>query len=142
MPFEFGATINYFTDVFLRAPIIHTIAKNPIYTALLITFIIMIIIIFIFRDAETEETLLTMSMRAGFWIFLMMLGILMVHNRVLIDENKAESKSAAYDGVFSGAYDNQGLTGAPIPASMEGSIVSVGSILKTRQRGEDSEKNM
>lgn len=100
MTFDVGEVINYMIDGFLRAPIVNTIAKNPIYTALVITAIIMIIIMIIFRDIDADETLFTMTLRSGFWIFIMMLGILMIHNRVLGSESQSKNVDGQYDRVF------------------------------------------
>ena len=74
MPFDIGEVINDISDNILRAPIVKTIATNPIYTAMLISFIVMLIIMFVFRDAETEESMLVMCMRSGFWVFLILNG--------------------------------------------------------------------
>jgi uncharacterized membrane protein YhaH (DUF805 family) len=100
MTFDVGEVINYMIDGFLRAPIVSTIAKNPIYTALVITAIIMLIIMIIFRDIDADETLFTMALRSGFWIFIMMLGILMIHNRVLGAESQTKSVDGQYETVF------------------------------------------
>lgn len=100
MTFEVGEALNYMIDVFLKAPIINSIAKNPIYTALAITLIVILIIMFIFRDIESDETLLTLSLRSGFWIFLMLLGVMMIHNRVLLSESSARAKDGEYAKVF------------------------------------------
>lgn len=105
MPFDVGESINNIADTFLRAPIVNTVAKNPIYTALLITFMVMLTIMFVFRDADTEESLLVLCLRSGFWIFLMMLGTLFLHNKVLVQEQDIADKNVAYDGVFNGGYD-------------------------------------
>lgn len=118
MPLDVGETINNFADTVLRAPMVDTVMRNPIYTALLIAFLIMLIIMFIFRDADTDESLLIMCLRSGFWIFLMMLGILFLHNKVLITENLDQTKNTAYEGVFNGSYS----TGSGI---LEDSIVPV-----------------
>lgn len=104
MPFDVGESINNIADAFLRAPIVNTVAKNPIYTALLITFMVMLTIMFVFRDADTEESLLVLCLRSGFWIFLMMMGTLFLHNKVLVQEQDAADKNVAYDGVFNGGY--------------------------------------
>jgi hypothetical protein len=118
MSLDVGATINNLSDSFLKAPVVHTIAKNPIYTALLITFIIMIIIMWVFRDAETEETILTMSFRAGFWIFLMMLGTIFLHNRVLGFEIDTIATEKAYGGVFSAHSSHGADDGADAPVEV------------------------
>ncbi len=100
MTSEVGEVINYIIDGFLRAPIVNSIARNPIYTALVVTAIIMIIILIVFRDIDADETLFTMTLRSGFWVFVMMLGILMIHNRVLGAEVQTQSKEGQYEQVF------------------------------------------
>jgi uncharacterized membrane protein (UPF0182 family) len=125
MPLEVGQTINYFADSILKAPLVHTIVKNPIYTALLITFIVVLLIMFIFRDADTDDSLLVMCLRSGFWIFFMMLGVLFLHNKVLGIENFDEIKNGAYDSVFSGGYSGVSMPGNNIPSGLEDSIVPV-----------------
>lgn len=123
MPFEVGETINHFADTFLKAPIVHNVMRNPIYTALMITFIVVLIVMFIFRDADTDESLLVICLRAGFWIFFMMLGVLFLHNKVLGVETSDSITDSAYDNVFKGGYNV--MPGGQIPASLEDSIVPV-----------------
>lgn len=125
MPVEIGETINHFADMFLRAPIVHSVANNPIYTALMIVFIVILIILFVFRDANTEESLLVTALRAGFWIFLMLLGVLFLHNKVLSMETETETKNTAYDGVFTGAYGGSNIPGKVSSVILEDSIVPV-----------------
>ncbi len=107
MPFDIGETINAGAKAFLRAPIVNTIAKNPVYTALMITFIIMLIIMVIFRDADTEESLLVMSLRSGFWGFLLTLTIIFLHDTVLWQDIRHTEQSAAIDNVFNGGYNGK-----------------------------------
>ena len=100
MTFEVGEALNYMIDCFLRAPLVGTIAKNPIYTAIAITLMVIVVILIIFRDIEADETVLTMALRSGFWIFLMLLGIMMVHNRILSAENNQQTKDGLYERVI------------------------------------------
>jgi len=104
MPFEFGEFVNYLVDSLLNAPIVHTVANNPIYTSLLMTFVIVLIILFVFRDATTDESLFTMSLRAGFWILILLVGTLVIHNRVLGFETENKQNTGRYADVFSGAH--------------------------------------
>lgn len=114
MPFEIAEIINK-TEKLLEAPIVHTIAKNPIYTAFIITVIIILIILFVFRDAETDDHLVVMSLRAGFWIFISMVGAIFLHNKVLATEVDHSMKIGAFDDVFKG----------PSIGSMEDFVVPV-----------------
>lgn len=120
MTFEVGEALNYMIDCFLKAPMIGTIAKNPIYTAIAITLMVIIIILIIFRDIEADETVLTMALRSGFWIFLMLLGIMMVHNRILMGENTMSAKDGLYEQVIQpsvgGRYDSEYV---PIGANIQ-----------------------
>ncbi len=120
MPFEFGETINAGADAFLRAPIINTIARSPIYTALVITFIIILIIMFIFRDADTDESLLTLGLRTGFWSFLVTVSLLFLHNKILNEDLRSGARAADIDNVFNGGYN-----GVMAGATLEDSIVPV-----------------
>lgn len=124
MPFDVGDTVNSIADSVTKAPIITSIVRNPIYTALMITLIIVFIIMFIFRDADTDDSLLIMCLRSGFWIFLMLLGVLFLHNKALTAENNLETKNAAFEQVFNGSYSNM-QPGAEIPPSLAGMVVPV-----------------
>jgi hypothetical protein len=108
MPVEVGETVNYIIDSFLNAPIVHIIAKNPIYTALTITFIVIIIVMFIFRDVDSSESVFILSMRSGFWIAIFMIGVLSIHNKVLSMEQKINADSVVYNGVFTDYPTNGG----------------------------------
>lgn len=125
MPLDVGEAINSFADAILRAPLINTIVHNPIYTAMIITTIVVLIVMFIFRDANTDESLLVLCLRSGFWIFLMMLGVLFLHNKVLITENESHSKDAAFEIVFNGGYARDIALGKPVSAVLEDSVVPV-----------------
>ena|ERR1700743_2225911 len=107
MPLDVGETINNFGNLFLKIPIIHTVTKNPIYTSLIITFIIVLIIIFTFRDADTDEPILTMGLRSGFWIFIMMIGILFLHNKILLQEVNAHDVMGEYENIFNNGYSGK-----------------------------------
>lgn len=125
MPLDIGESINYMADLFLKAPIINTIATNPIYTAMVITFIVMLIVMVVFRDAETEEPLLKMILGCGFWVFLSTLTILFLHNKILTEEKDVVGKNEAYDGVFGGNYSGAVTTGGDSNPTLEDSIVPI-----------------
>lgn len=86
MPFNVGESLNYVVDSILLSPTVKSIVKSPILTALIITIIIVFLILFIFQDVESEESIGVMVVRSGFWIFLIMLGIISLHNHVLFEE--------------------------------------------------------
>jgi protein-S-isoprenylcysteine O-methyltransferase Ste14 len=128
MPLEVGEAVNSLADKFISSPFIEQVARNPIYTALLATFVIVLIIMFVFRDAETDDSLLSMCLRSGFYIFIMLAGVLLIHNKVLMHENHTVSSNSDVAGVFknggySGVVTNDGQFHAP--HAVEDSIVPV-----------------
>lgn len=100
MPFAIGETINILADAFVSAPIVGTIARNPIYTALIITFCVVLVMLFLFRDSDAS--LVASGLRGGFWIFVMVTGIMLIHNKVLTQELRATDRTAAFEDVFGG----------------------------------------
>jgi hypothetical protein len=107
MTFDIGESINEIADVILAAPIVNTIASNPIYTALVMTLVVVLLIMIIFRDVDSDESMLTLLLRGGFWIFTALCGIIFLHNKVLTQDNiKTESNDAMTD-VFKGAYNGE-----------------------------------
>lgn len=99
MPFDIGKSINYFADLFLNSPTIKKIAENPIYTALMITFVIMLIILYVFREIQSDDSLFVLTIRSGFWVFLMLVGALFLHNKVL------ETRETEFDTIFKGSNE-------------------------------------
>ncbi len=114
MPFEVGEAINGMIDSFLNAPFVSTVSKNPLYTALAITLVILLILLFVFRDADGAETTLVMSLRSSFWIFLLLIGALLVHNRVLMNEAANVNQKQNHDSMF-----------APVPSRLHSEYVPV-----------------
>lgn len=97
MPLDLGETVNYFCDILISSSFIRATMKNPIYTGLLITFCIMIIILITFRQTEG---LMMLTLRTGFWIFVSVLGIIMVHNKILVQETTINDRKGAFEDVF------------------------------------------
>ncbi len=100
MPFDFGETINAGADAFLRAPIVRTIASHPIYTAMIIVVIMILIIMFVFRDTDTSESLFVMALRTGFWTFLVALGTIFLHDKVLSNDVRVSEMNESINDVF------------------------------------------
>lgn len=109
MPFSFGGSINHIADAILRAPIVATVVQSPIWTALVLTFVIILIVMIIFRDVEMVESPVLLAGRSGFWIFLLLLGALFLHNKVLIRDDADAKSTNIYDAVH-GAGNVDGYT--------------------------------
>jgi hypothetical protein len=96
--FEFSRAINNIADRIVSVPGFGRIIKNPIYTALLITVCIILIILYIFRNAETVDSLIITALRGGFYIFIFLTGVIFLHNHVLMNEVNSAVKGG--EGIF------------------------------------------
>jgi hypothetical protein len=97
MPVSVSETINKLSNKVLNAPLVRTISKNPIYTALAITIIIILIIVIIFRDVDQ---LSIMTWKAGTYIFMSLIVVVFLHDRILIDDMKSYKNKDMIDRVF------------------------------------------
>jgi hypothetical protein len=102
MPFVIGESINTISDAVLRAPIVLTIAQNPIYSSAAISIVVILLIIYIFRDVDSDESLTSMTLRTGFWVFLITTGLMFLHNKILLQELSVLNKNVKYEDVFNG----------------------------------------
>lgn len=119
MPIKVAESINSAFSRIAGIPLVNRIAKNPVYSALTITFIIVLIIMFIFRDAETEDSLLIMCLRSGFYISLLMVSFMFLHNKLLLAEVVSGEKSQVLDQVFkTGQYEPGEITSDIIPVNI------------------------
>lgn len=100
MSFAIGETINQIADRVLSAPIVSTVAKDPLYSALLITLIIVLLVMFTFRDAEMEDSLLGTSLGLGFYVFMCVATVLFLNNRVLMRDTSDSGKNSEVETVF------------------------------------------
>ncbi len=83
MSFNVAQAIDDTTNWFLKAQVVKNIAKSSIATAVVITFIIMLMVAFVYRDVETEEGRHVLALRSGFWCLLIVLGLLHLHQKIL-----------------------------------------------------------
>lgn len=101
MPIALGESLNATIDKLLGSPTVTTIAKNPILTALVISFIIMLIILSVFRDVNTgDRSIVELTISSGFWSFISAICILLLHNRVFIKELESNTSSMKINSVF------------------------------------------
>ena len=99
MSFDIGEYINTLSDRLLTAPIVMKIARNPIYTAVTIVFIILLVIMFVWRGVDAQDYW-SLLMRTGFWLVIMLTGVIFIHNRVLSCEYAAAAKSDEMMRIF------------------------------------------
>jgi len=100
MPFDIIQSINYMGDKAVAMPGIRRVAENPIYTAMFISIVIMLIVIFVFRNSDNDDPLYIMTLRTGFWTFLATTFIVFCHDKLLTVENETASFNGKYQDLF------------------------------------------
>jgi bacteriorhodopsin len=94
MVFEFGDTLNKFIDACLQNSTLSAIAHSPIWTAVVCVCVMMLIALLVF-DASMGQVV-----RFGFWATMCMVGLMILHNRVIMYEAETSSRAHAYKEVF------------------------------------------
>lgn len=125
MGFDISAAINGAADKLTANAKVRSIASSPISTALLMATCIFFILLFVFRDVEGVATF---SMRGSFYIFLMLLGTLFIHNRVLLSESESAEVGANVAAVFEESGRGTGVLRETVSGAAEwsdGEIVPV-----------------
>ena len=92
--FEFEDAAKASTDDAIGRKLIYSVVSNPIYTALIITIVMMMIVMYSRKDPWSKK------FKIGFWIFVINLGILWLHDKVLIEETTVEKKQEEVAGAF------------------------------------------
>ena len=92
--FEFEDAANASTNDAIGRKFIYGIVSNPIYTALIITVIMMLIVTYGRKEPWSKK------FKVGFWMFILNLGIIWLHDKVLIEETSAEKKQEEISGTF------------------------------------------
>lgn len=87
------------TDEVIGRKFIYGIVSNPIYTALIITVLMMVIITYGDKSPWSKK------FKVGFWMFILNLGIIWLHDKVLIDETSAVEKQADVSETLSNLND-------------------------------------
>lgn len=106
MPFDFGQAINSMTDRVTSNSTVNAVLNNPIYTALTCVVVIMMITLLIFRDVESADSIYILAMRVGFWSFIALSGIFMVHNRVLMQDKIRVGREDIIGSMFTGSSES------------------------------------
>ena len=104
MTFEVGRTINQFTDSLVSNAAVNTIFRNPIYTALLLAFLIVILVIIInFGDEPTP----ILALRAGFYIFVVLSVGIFLNNKLLMRDNVNKTDDSLVQKAFLGSEHDE-----------------------------------
>jgi hypothetical protein len=109
MPIAVGETVNGLVDAFIGLPAVKTICGNPIYTSLFIGFLTVVCVLFVFRAEDVEKLL---ALRCGFIMAIMSACLMVIHNKILIDQEHAKRLSADVGDLYASLGTNTGTTPA------------------------------
>ena len=125
MPLNVKETTSQVSKKISSIPIIKSVIINPVLTAISIVFIMMIIILLIFRNVEFDEdqSLLRMTVRIGIYSFIFTAGLLFLHDNYLIKEMESKNKSGAMEELFS----DVDKVGSGLPISSENVVPVLGT---------------
>jgi len=102
MPFSVGEAINSFANWMITAPLTSGIFKNPVYTALALSVIIVVIIMIVFRNVETEETdpLWKLGLRIGMYVLAVSISFIFFHSYYLKHELAESTGGEELSAIF------------------------------------------
>jgi len=102
MPINISETKKKLTENIISIPIIDTIIKNPLFTALTIVIIILFIILLVFRDVEVNEdtSLFKLSTKVSIYSFIIVAGLIFLNNYYIEKEIISKTKSGAMEELF------------------------------------------
>jgi hypothetical protein len=123
--FSLGESVNSAADWVSRAPIIHTIVNNPIYTALLITALCAIVALALYSDALRNGGA-KLAMRAALYFGLLVTAVMFVHHYAVTKSARETSQQKGIRDVFAGIqHSRESTTGgagqAPMPSVKDAS---------------------
>lgn len=116
MPVKVGETFSSAIDKLLKYGFVQQVMKNPIYTAIFIAVVIMLIVFIIFND--TDDPLYMSVLRVGAWTFMSTVVIMTIHNTVLLAKIDESFTQSEYDSAFAGAGTNLHTEEAYIPVEI------------------------
>jgi ABC-type bacteriocin/lantibiotic exporter with double-glycine peptidase domain len=106
MVFKLAESVNSVTNSLFEYEPLRNAVTNPIFSALLMAMIVVIIVFILYLSAKE-------SIRVGFWSFLFLFAALCLHDKILSMENSdAKSRSGAYD--FHEKYAGQQPLGSEV----------------------------
>ncbi len=110
MPFDIDQLVNNSSDKLLKSGLVHRIMSNPIYTALLITTLVYIIMWMLLDNQKN-------SGRALFWIFVSSLTVIFLNNKVIREENSAIEDDKTYNTIFGASQPPELFENMVVPIS-------------------------
>ena len=88
MPLDLGAAVNSGSEWITRAPIVRTVMSNPIYTALLLTALIILVLAYI-KDGSMSDSWRA-TIKTFVYIFIAALAVITVHHYTMVSKFRSE----------------------------------------------------
>jgi hypothetical protein len=119
MPFNIGDGAAYIGNSLTNNAFIRGFIKNPFYTGILITIIIVLIILIVFRNIDfsgEDDTLSTLALRVGVYSLFVVTAIQFLQNQYVINEMREVRQSRTVHDVFKDlSRGTNVIGGAPNP---------------------------
>lgn len=87
MPFSIADTVNSTSRSILKSTTVRSIMSNPIYTGVVVSFVIMLITAFVYRDADVDWA---SSARVAIWSFFVLMCTFALHRMVIREEMRSD----------------------------------------------------
>ncbi len=100
MPVDTQGIADNFAKKVVQNKYLYSGIRNPFLTALMISFIIVLVTLFVYRDADTYDSKLKTAVRNGLYCGAFVLVIVFLHNKFLMEDQASEHKNAALDDIF------------------------------------------
>lgn len=104
MPINISESVNNIAGKIGGNKIISKTFSNPFYTALLISIVIFLIILFVFRNVEIDddsESLTKLAFRGSVYALILLTGIQFMQNYYMLNETKTGGKDEVINQAFS-----------------------------------------
>jgi|SRR5581483_1833021 len=117
MPFSVSEGVDYTANKVAGLPFVSTMVSNPFYTAFLLAIIVVLTILWVFRDAEVDG-LWKLSLRAGVYVLFLTTGVMYLHNRSLMEDVHKGAADSKLDRVFDISGGRDDVEMVPIPVDV------------------------
>ncbi len=109
MPFSIGSAVNESTDWILMNNFTRTVSKNPLYTGIVISLVILAIAWIVFPTLGRPKRMLK------FWIFsaIATTGLVFLHDRILLTDKEQVAADSVVANIMKGAHDPETLSDIP-----------------------------
>lgn len=107
--FDLGGAINGAADWACSAPIIRTIVSNPVFTALLITALVVIVAMSLY-GRQIKSSGGKVAARASLYVFLLVSAVMFVHHYAVVRSTQDSAHQKGVRDVFSSIHQSRGVS--------------------------------